>query len=139
MFNGISTNIEYLIPKPSRPVGSSCIIRRLHSCKEVRPATKECPVYDTKPSSLCLFLFVSLFYKFKFDSMFNGISTNIEYLIPKPSRPVGSSCIIRRLHSCKEVRPATKECPVYDTKPSSGLSLWGIWSTFSLPLLPDSI
>ena len=34
------------------------------------------------------------------------------------------------------------ECPGYDTKPSHGdapvLELWGMWSTTSLPLLPES-
>ena len=38
----------------------------------------------------------------------------------------------------------TNECPVYDTKQSDGevpimLGLWGMRSTPSLPLLPDSL
>ena len=41
-------------------------------------------------------------------------------------------------------KDSSKECPRYDTKQSDGevpvmLELWGIWSTPSLPLLPDPL
>ena len=44
----------------------------------------------------------------------------------------------------KRQDPATKACPVYDTKLSNGkvqlmLELWGMQSTPSLPLLPDPL
>ena len=43
--------------------------------------------------------------------------------------------------SAEELDP-TNECPGYDTKPSDDevpvmLELWGMWSTPSLPLLPE--
>ena len=41
----------------------------------------------------------------------------------------------QRIETC-----ASNECPVYDIKTSDGdafvLGLWGMWSNFSLPLLP---
>ena len=43
-----------------------------------------------------------------------------------------------------EEKDSLDECPGYDTKHSDGevpvmLELWGMWSTFSLPLLPDPL
>ena len=58
--------------------------------------------------------------------------------------PVGWGCWICQLHLCWRVSLLSKECPVYDTKQSDGevqvmLGLWVMWSTPSLPLLPDPL
>ena len=56
--------------------------------------------------------------------------------------PVGWGCTIHRLQRGKN--PPNKKSPGYDTKQSDRevpviLGLWGMRSTFSLPLLPDPL
>ena len=60
------------------------------------------------------------------------------------SCPFGWVCRIHQLLLCRNVRPAHKECPEYDTKQSDGevpviLELWGMQSTPSLPSLPGPL
>ena len=57
---------------------------------------------------------------------------------------VGFGCRIHRLHFCREVRPPSNECPVYDINQSDGeaaimLDLWGMQSTSSFPSLPGPL
>ena len=56
--------------------------------------------------------------------------------------PVSLHCRIRQLHLCSGVR--SPEYLGYDTKQFGGealvmLELWGMWSTYSLPLLPGPL
>ena len=57
---------------------------------------------------------------------------------------VGWGCRIYQLFLCRGVRLPPNEYPGYDTKQTDGeisvmLELWGMWSTPSLPLLPDPL
>ena len=57
---------------------------------------------------------------------------------------IGWDCTIHRLHLCRWIRHTPNKCPGYDTKRSDGevlvtLELWGMWSTTSLPSLPDPL
>ena len=70
-------------------------------------------------------------------SLYSSISDNSVYC------PVGSGCRIHRLHLCREVTHPN-ECPDMTLNKSDGevpviLGLCGIWSTPSLPLLPDPL
>ena len=56
--------------------------------------------------------------------------------------PIGWGCRIHRLHLCIWCKPPPNDCPGYDTQLSADealvlLELWVIWSTSSLPSLPD--
>ena len=55
--------------------------------------------------------------------------------------PVSWGCWIRRLHLCKSVRSLLNDGSGYETKWLDGeapvLEIWKMWSTSSLPLLPD--
>ena len=61
--------------------------------------------------------------------------------------PVGLGRRICQLILCRRAKTPTtsnnnnnnNECPAYNTKLQPVLMLWGMWSAFSLPLLPDPL